>query len=193
MAPKIAGLSASNSSGGFALSRPQLRMRMTDYSKLPPVEMAEGYEWRTYREGDEQGWLGIVNSCGMGPSTVEEVRRTLTATERFLPEGMFFAVTQGEAVSTATGYPAEKGSTASGQLHMVATKPEHRGKGLAKALSLAVVHFFAQRGFGEVYLWTDDWRVPALKMYVRMGFEPSYYEGADEARWAAVLASLQTG
>ena len=173
------------------MSRPQLRMHMTDFSNLPPVETPAGYLLRTYRLGDEQAWADIMNSTGqMGSWTAEGVRDRITASPRFIPEGMFFATFNGDPLSTACAFLDDPANHDVVQLHMVATKPEHQGKGLAKVCSLAVIHFCAARGFKEVYLRTDDHRLPALKMYLKMGFEPSHLEGAGQDRWAEVRCRL---
>jgi mycothiol synthase len=173
------------------MSRPQLRMSMIDFSNLPPVDTPPPYQLRTYRPGDEQPWADIMNSTGqMGSWTADKVSEHMTTSPRFIPEGMFFAIFNGDPISTACAFLDDPANHDVIQLHMVATKPEHQGKGLAKVCSLAVVHFCAHLGFTEVYLRTDDYRLPALKMYLKMGFDPSYVEGAGEDRWAEVRRTL---
>jgi len=68
--------------------------------------------------------------------------------------------------------------------------PEHRGKGLGRAVSLAAVNRFIRAGFRNVYLMTDDFRLPALAAYLKLGFEPFLFcEGMAE-RWEAVYGKL---
>ena len=56
----------------------QLRMRRPHLEGLPPVITPDGYALRTYREGDEQVWGGIMNT-GIGSDwAVEKVKRELT-------------------------------------------------------------------------------------------------------------------
>jgi len=173
------------------MPQPQLRMAMTDFAHLPPVEAPAGYELRTYRQGDEQHWADIMNSTGqMGSWTAEKVERDITGSPRFIREAMFFATWDGTPVSTACAFLDDPSSREVIQLHMVATKPEHQGKGLAKVCSLAVMHYSAEHGCKEVYLRTDDFRVPAVRMYLKMGFQPSYVDGAGEERWQGVLRAL---
>ena len=169
---------------------PQLRMSMTDFSNVPAVQMPPGYQLRTYRPGDEQAWADIMNRAGMGSWNVEKARAELFASPRFVPQGCFLATCHEVPVSAATAFLEDPPNNEVGQLHMVATRPEHRGRGLARQCSLAVVHFFSGRGFREVYLLTDDFRLAALKMYLTMGFQPSYYQGAGEERWAPIRRSL---
>ena len=75
----------------------------------------------------------------------------------------------------------------SGYLHMVCVLPEHRGKQIGHALNLAALRWFRDRGFKEVWLSTDDWRIPAIKSYLRLGFEPFYPDDSHRERWQAVF------
>ena len=47
-------------------------------------------------------------------------------------------------------------------------------------------------GLKECLLSTDDWRLPAIRTYLELGFEPDYDEadGVSKARWAAVREKL---
>ena len=45
-------------------------------------------------------------------------------------------------------------------------------------------------GYRRVYLSTDDFRLPALKVYLTVGFEPLMYADDMPARWSAVRRKL---
>jgi mycothiol synthase len=77
------------------------------------------------------------------------------------------------------------------ELGFVAADPEHKGKGLGLAVCSAVVRLFQDRGYEHVYLSTDDWRLPAIAIYLRMGFEPLLYRADMAERWDAVRANLR--
>ena len=42
-----------------------------------------------------------------------------------------------------------------------------------------------------VYLSTDDWRLPAIHVYLSLGWQPLIYAPDMEARWEAVFNGLQ--
>jgi len=78
-----------------------------------------------------------------------------------------------------------------GYVHMLGVVPEHQGKGLGYALVLCTLHFFKDRGFQEAVLDTDDFRLPAIKTYLNLGFEPVYVDEGHLSRWKTVLAKLE--
>ena len=79
-----------------------------------------------------------------------------------------------------------------GVLDFVVTHPDHRGKGLGRATCTSVAKFLVgQRGQRTVGLQTDDWRLPALHIYLTMGFKPVMNRDDMPERWAAVYHLLK--
>jgi ribosomal protein S18 acetylase RimI-like enzyme len=56
------------------------------------------------------------------------------------------------------------------QLVSVWVSPDHRGRGVARALTAATLRFAAERGFGLVRLWVTDGNVGARTLYEHLGF-----------------------
>ena len=77
-----------------------------------------------------------------------------------------------------------------GVLHMVCVLPEHRGRGLSYPLCLAVLHRFRERAYRRVALNTHEWRLGAVKVYLRLGFQPLYRHPRHPEQWAGVLRAL---
>jgi mycothiol synthase len=46
-------------------------------------------------------------------------------------------------------------------------------------------------GYRRIYLLTDDFRLPAIKTYLRLGFVPFLFEEGMEQRWREVLRRLE--
>ena len=168
----------------------QLRMVRHNLDDLPELEIPSGYELRTYRPGDEAAWAEIMNT-GIGEWTAEKCRECLTSQPQFLPDGLFFITFEGKLVGSACAWRKSPDEWTSGYLHMVCVVPEHRGKQLGYLLTLAVLRFFRDHGFCEVRLDTDDRRIPAIKAYLRLGFEPHYLDDSHRNRWRVVLGSLR--
>ena len=167
----------------------QLQMVHRNLGSLPEIELADGYEMRTYQPGDEAAWAEIMNT-GVGEWTAETCREKLTGQPQFIPEGLFFATFEGKPVGSACAWRKSPEEWESGYLHMVCVLPEHRGRQVGRALNLAALRWFRDRGFKEVWLSTDDWRIPAIKSYLRLGFEPHYPDDSHRARWNAVFEKL---
>lgn len=80
----------------------------------------------------------------------------------------------------------------SGYVHWVGTHPDHTRRGLAMALMARLLQDFRERGYRDAVLETDDFRIPALKTYLRCGFLPVYIvKGEDHrSRWAAIFQTI---
>jgi mycothiol synthase len=78
-----------------------------------------------------------------------------------------------------------------GELGWVAGDPAHSGKGLGLATCTAVTARFIQAGYRRIYLRTDDFRLPAIKIYLKMGYQPLLHAPDMEARWKAVCEALK--
>jgi tRNA-Thr(GGU) m(6)t(6)A37 methyltransferase TsaA len=173
---------------------PQLRMRRLDLAGLPELQVPAGYAIRTHRPGDEAAWAAIMDSGvrrSAGDWTADLCREKLTGRPQFDPAGLFFAVHEGRPVGSTCAWTRAPGETEEGSLHMVCVLPEHRGHRLGYWLSVAVLHYFADRGFRRVWLDTDDFRLAAIRTYLELGFQPEHIHPGDAERWLLVLAKLR--
>src|SRR5690606_36526282 len=68
--------------------------------------------------------------------------------------------------------------------------PRNRGKGLGKLVSVAVLNDLYERGFRRCMLRTDDFRLPAIKTYLDLGFVPDMKDDSHPERWAKVWDAL---
>jgi mycothiol synthase len=78
----------------------------------------------------------------------------------------------------------------SGNVHYVATHPDHRGKGLGRIVTVRVLQHLATLGLEDAFLLTDDYRLPALRLYLRLGFVPRYHDQTHEGRWSLLFPQL---
>lgn len=169
----------------------QLRMRRTHFEGLPRLVLPAEYSLRTFQSGDEIHWARIINDVGsLGSWTVERVRAELTEKPQFDPEGLFFAVFEGTPVATACAWRDSPHEKDIGQLHMVATETAHQGHRLGAHVSLSVIRYFQAHGFQTVYLLTDDFRLPAIKTYLFLGFEPVMADEDHPSRWKRIFEVL---
>lgn len=164
--------------------RERLRARLT--AKAP-----RGYELRTYQPGDEAGFFQLMELAGFGGWNQETLKPWLL---KILPDGWFMIVHRrtGTIVATtmATHNPSEL-HPFGGELGWVAGHPAHAGKGLGAATCTAVTARFLRAGYRNIYLKTDDFRLPAIKTYLKIGFVPFFQVGPDHpARWQALGGKL---
>ena len=170
---------------------PQLVMVRPHLDNLPPLETSEPYRIRSYQPDDEVLWTELVGVAMNSRWTVEACRENILAAPGFDPGGMFFAMHGEQAVGTATAFHEEKNPPERGTVHMVCVHPDHRGHGLGYWLSLAVLHRFRERGLESVQLLTDDVRLPAIHIYLKLGFEPHMSHPSYPQRWEAIMQTLR--
>ncbi|NOZ21187.1 MAG: GNAT family N-acetyltransferase [Planctomycetes bacterium] len=167
--------------------RPQLLMCRPNLNDLPSIQVPEGYEVRTYQPGDEAVWADVVNrSFGGKERTAENAREVIMNRPQFEPDRLFFVTKDGEAVGTACAWERGGHPEGTGYLHMVGVVPGHQGHGLGKLLVSLVLDCFRRKGYRQVMLHTDDFRLPAIKSYLRAGFDPVIRDDEERLRWDAI-------
>ena len=168
----------------------QLRMVRPDLNDLPELQLPEGYEIRTYREGDDVHWANVINNSFGGKRTTEDARKSIMEQDVFDPDGLYFATYQGTPVGTACAWKASPDETEVGYVHMVGVASEHKGHKLGKWVSLCVLLYFQNRGFRCAKLDTDDFRLSAVKTYLNLGFMPVCVDTDQPDRWRQVFENL---
>ncbi|MFO7959271.1 MAG: GNAT family N-acetyltransferase [Candidatus Brocadiia bacterium] len=156
----------------------------------PEPEVPSGYELRQYRAEDRQQYLDLMHRAGFGDFDEERLDRMLRSV---LPDGFFVVEHKGSGRVVATAMAVHSPKELhphGGELGWVAGDPDHSGKHLGMAVCAAVVRRFIRAGYRRIYLQTDDHRLPAVKTYLRLGFEPLYYRDDMEDRWSAVCEQL---
>jgi len=170
----------------------QLRMVRPSLENLPKLELPAGYGLRTYLEGDEVHWARIISdSFGGRERTAQDTRDQITDKDVFLPDGFYFTTYRGIPVGTACAWRQSVDEKEVGYVHMVGVVAAHTGHKLGKWVSLAVLHYFRDNGFISAMLDTDDFRIPAGKTYLKLGFIPVYVVEGQAERWQDLFEKLE--
>jgi mycothiol synthase len=143
---------------------------------------------RTYAEADREALKDALIPLTEKRYDDTELNNIIIHKPGVRTEGIFLAEENGEIVGTTTGYFNEDGT--SGTLHMVSVLTQANGKGLGRVLCQHAMRFLIENGCDEVVLTTDDFRLPAIKTYLRLGFEPIIKNDEMQNRWTTVLNSL---
>jgi mycothiol synthase len=149
------------------------------------------YSLRCFQPGDEPGFFGLMDRTGFPGWNEIEFEKYLL---KLLPDGFFFILHResGEMAATAMALHNPTPLHPFGaSLSCVAADPAHQGKGLGYAISAAVTQRILRGGYREIYLETHDWRLPAIKTYLKLGWVPFLYREDMYSRWEAVCSQLQ--
>jgi mycothiol synthase len=163
-------------------------MRRPNLRNLPAVEPPEGYAFRHYQPGDERAWETIIGESFQ--RTGDDFEARMKADPAFQPQRVWFITQNDEPVATASAWQFPNLWPNTGVMHMVGVRQGHSGKRLGFWVSLAVLHQFLAEGLNDAMLQTDDFRIPAIKIYLKLGFEPLLIDENQRNRWSAVFQTL---
>ncbi len=156
----------------------------------PAVRLPPGYTLRTYRPGDEARFYEVMELAGW-PGWDDERLKPWMA--RILPEGWCMAVHAASGTIVATAMALHSHSELhpfGGELGWVAGDPAHAGKGLGSAVCAAVTSRLIAAGYRNIHLYSEDWRLPALKTYLKLGYVPFLFTPEMPGRWQVICAHL---
>jgi mycothiol synthase len=170
---------------------PQLIMRRPHLLDLATPVVAEGFTVRAFRSGDEAGWNRLMDSAFERRPGQSDFAREMVADAPYRPERVRL-VTDADnvVVATASCWLSKRFGTNSAVLHWVATDPQHAGLGLGSAVSVDALHQGLAEGRDRAFLLTDDFRIAALKTYLRLAFTPVLTHVSHVDRWRRILAEL---
>jgi len=164
---------------------------------LPAVCIADGYVLKTAADfGDPVPvWIEAINNSFEDTNwTSEYIHAEFMDKQQYDPAGVYFVMHGDTPVSTAFAWIDDPDEQVMGRVHFVGTRPEHRGKGLARGTVSAVLHRLRERGLQKAMLGTHPFRLPAISVYLKLGFEPAPGDDPEQqAAWEGVMKGLGRG
>ncbi len=157
----------------------------------PIIQLPPGYKLRTYQQGDEPRFYEIMALVGWAGWNDEKLKPWLA---KVLPNGWFMIVQakSDKIVGTAMClHNYKEMNPFQGELGWLAGDPKHGGKGLGMVASAAVTKRFIDAGYRNIRLYSEDYRLPALKTYLKVGYVPFLYETGMEQRWQVICEQLK--
>jgi len=111
-----------------------------------------------------------------------------------VPDGMFVMQERASWVGTISAIHNPAATRfyfpGGGELGYLVVAEEHRGRGLGAALIAAAVRRLHQGGYRHIFLGVQSWRLPAIRSYLRAGFQPFIHAPELVPRWRSVFAAL---
>ena len=166
----------------------QLKMVWPINKKPKQIPLPNGYLIRNYRNGDNKKYIQLMCRAGFTQWSDKNITNIL---QKSFPEGLFFIIHKKTGNIVATAVAQNNFSpNFSGELGWVACDPAHRGKKLGYIVCCAVLKKLIDYGYTDIYLLTDDYRLPAIKTYLNLGFKPCITEPNMKQRWETVYKNL---
>lgn len=163
------------------------RLRMIyvadDNKPLPEVDLAPGFALRTFRKEE----LAEYNALRLTGDFLAWDEAEYNKEMAHLLPGGHLVITETAtgriAASASAELPAPPQYHGFGLLGWVMCHPDFRGKRLGYAVCMAVMRILYSHGYRTFILATSDDRVPAVKTYLNMGWQPWLEEPEMEELW----------
>ena len=167
---------------------PQLRLRHS-LNAIPSARpLPEGYSLRTATLDDTDAIGLVLEAAFNDPWPFERVRGHLLEN---VGVPLTFVIEQdGRIVGTASYQEKPEPDPYAGWLHWVGVHPDAQGKRLGEFVSHRVLTEAVNRNRSCVYLTTDDFKIPAIRTYLRLGFEPDMWHPSHPHRWDALKPQI---
>lgn len=161
--------------------------------KLFEIFLPDGFSFRCSSGSmqDIDFWLEIVQyGLTEGKQNAEFYKSAMESHPDYLAEHVYFVEKDGIPCATISVFC--NNNTKHGYVHMVAAMPSVRGKGIGIALAEFAINCLIQADMKDAHLSTDDFRIPAIKSYLKAGFKPCL-EGSDDfaSRWEAIMKKIK--
>lgn len=170
----------------------QLKMIFDRRQQSAPAEavVADGFCLRGYRPDDEAAYMVLRERCGF---EIKNAKSDLVTALENLRAGGFLLVEEIASKRLVASAMARKGYYKEyDNLSWVMTHPEYRGRSLGRLVCTSALRISLDAGAAGMTLATDDFREPALRLYLRLGWRPWLYTEEDDMRkrWIAVSERL---
>jgi len=167
--------------------KPQLLMLRTQLDNLPESAVPKPYAIRSEGPGDDKAWEKIISESFGGSYSYSMMRNH----KAYRPERVLFVTDKNDMpVATAASWTNEDFPDDCAVLHMVGVLPDYAGHRLGYHVCLAAMKQAESEGYVRMALTTDDWRIPAIKTYLRLGFMPIVVHENHIERWRLLLQKI---
>lgn len=168
---------------------PALRMWRPD-TELPVFNLPQGYRVRLLADNEGKAWCAcLLNDMGIDKIS-QELFKEKMLDDVNVPKNSIFCVEDENHIPVATATAQFKLDGEGAHLHMVGARESARGKRLGLSVCAAVVQKHRDDGHVTCLLSTHDWRLPAVKQYLKLGFLPLLSHESMRSRWETIAKTF---
>lgn len=147
-------------------------MKCTDYS-YRETGVPEGFSIIAYQPGYEKEWARLEYSIGDFDSLSEAEDyfvKTYLKEPELMSDILFALDKNNEVVGSCIAWQDKRGEEIVSSLHWLVVNEPYQRIGLGRALCIAVMNIYAEKGAFPVYIHTQPWSWKAILLYCSLGF-----------------------
>jgi mycothiol synthase len=174
-----------------------LHMILADLNSLPSVKLLEGCERKNLETGLAEEFLHVLNRAYNRREADKNFLQALAKDPQFDPKNFVMIRSDGIPAAVAVaGHREWKGKgefkgERIGFIENVGVDPDYRRQGFGRMISLLALQRLRERGFKYAILTSFDFRLPAIRLYQKLGFRPLFLHLGDKYRWNYVKKRLK--
>jgi mycothiol synthase len=160
-------------------------------STAPKHATPDGYLVRPCSEPELGALRGVIDAdLPMTDRAWDDFR------DRIIPGGAFLGlhVASGKPVATASAVHNPRATRFhfpfGGEVGYVTVDSAHRGKGLGRVVAARVVGRLIEAGYRHIFVGVQGWRLPAVQLYLRLGFVPLLHNAELLLRWRRICEQI---
>lgn len=157
----------------------------------PVPELEAGFELRTAAVADAAALTVVLESAFAEPWGIDRTLSVLLAAPDVVRTWVI-TTSDGDLVATASERLLPDEYPGAGYLHYVGALASVSGQRLGQIVTQRCLQGFVERGLGKAVLKTDDYRLPAIRTYLRVGFVPEYRSEEERSAWSEVFRTIES-
>jgi ribosomal protein S18 acetylase RimI-like enzyme len=167
-----------------------ISLLLSDLSAIPPIRIPPGYHSATLSPGHEMDYVRVMRQSLAAEADMEWFCRTFSDAPDYTADNLLLIYKDTRPIAAAAAWQALSEGKKTGLVHMLGVDRNYQGRGLGRVMLLLVLHRLKERGFHSVIAAAEDVRIPAISLYLSLGFKPHYRNRLDELRWRKVLSRI---
>lgn len=169
-----------------SLGPASIHMILDDLENLPSVELPEAYHVTSVEPGGEMDYVSVVRASLDPAADGVWFRESFQGDPEYDPRNLLI-IRKGDApVAVAAAWQTTWEGGKIGLIHNVGVDADFLGQGLGRAVTILALQRLRERGFKRALLASEDYRIPALSLYLSLGFRPVHFSLLHKWRWRRI-------
>lgn len=155
----------------WRLGRGQILLHRPDLCGVREPHLPSGYQELASSEENQFQWVNLLTRV-FGAYSVAGLNEQVLSESQWGHERVMLAARYGCPVALSLAWEEPRLWPYSGHVYWVAVLDGHRRRGLGRYVLTRTLQYFAAHGYRDSVVYTDEFRGPAIGLYLELGFEP---------------------